>query len=127
MAAKQRCHDPNSSNYAHYGAKGIEMCERWRNSFEAFFEDMGVRPEGMTIDRLDQCKGYEPGNCQWATVDEQSLTRGTTRLYRWRGDWMTTRQISNIEGVPFNTLRKIVRHMTTIQAAVAEAKQKKRA
>lgn len=125
-AAKERCHNPKSSAYSSYGAKGIFMCDRWRNSFEAFLEDMGERPEGMTIDRLDQCKGYEPGNCRWATNEEQHLTRGSTRLYRWRGTWMTPRQISDAEGIPFNTLRKIVRHAPTIQAAVSQAKAKRR-
>lgn len=125
-AAKGRCHNPNNAKYASYGGAGIKMCDRWRESFDAFFEDMGARPEGTTIDRLDQCKGYEPGNCRWATSEEQSRTRGTTKLYRWRGDWMTTRQISNLEGVAFNTLRKVVRNMKTIQSAVAETKAKKR-
>lgn len=126
QAAKERCHNPNATHYASYGGAGIEMCELWRKSFEAFLADMGPRPEGMTIDRLDQCKGYEPGNCRWATIEEQHLTRGTTKLYRWAGGWMTTRQIANLEGVPFNTLRKVVRNMKTIQSAVAEVKQKRR-
>lgn len=102
------------------------MCDRWRFSFAAFLEDMGLRPEGCTIDRLDQTKGYEPGNCQWASFEEQTINRGTTRLYRWAGTWMTTRQISERENVPFNTLRKLVRSAHTIQAAVAQAKATKR-
>lgn len=126
QAAKERCHNPNNARYASYGGSGIAMCERWRNSFDAFLEDMGKRPLGKTLDRVDQCRGYEPGNCQWATAAEQSLTRGTTRLYRWRGTWMTVRQISEVEGITYNTLRKLARRAHTIQIAVAETKAKKR-
>lgn len=125
-AAKERCHNPNNAKYATYGAVGITMCDRWRTSFSAFLEDMGPRPEGCTIDRLDQTKGYEPGNCQWASIEEQALTRGTTRLYRWGGGWMATRQIAEREGIPFNTLRKLVRTSHTIQGAVSQAKEKRR-
>jgi len=126
QAAKDRCHNPNNSKYASYGGAGISMCEHWRNSFEAFLEDMGERPDAMTLDRLDQCKGYEPGNVQWATSREQSVNRGTTKLYRWRAGWMTTREISNAENVAFNTLRKYVRKFRTIQDAVSAARAAKR-
>lgn len=125
-AAKARCHDPNNAKFYMYGAVGIAMCDRWRNDFSAFYEDMGPRPEGYSIDRIDQTKGYEPGNCQWATSAEQCLTRGSTRLYRWAGTWLTTKEIAEREGVAFNTLRKIVKHHRTIQAAVSEAKAKRR-
>ena len=125
QAAKERCHNPKSSNFDRYGAHGIEMCERWRNSFPAFLEDMGSRPEGMTLDRLDQCKGYEPGNVQWATPAEQSVNRGTTKLYRWRGAWMTTREIADAESISFNSLRKIINKHRTIQSAVSYVRDRK--
>lgn len=126
QAAKERCHNPNAEAFKYYGARGITMCDAWRNSFDQFLADMGRRPEGCTIDRIDQTKGYEPGNCQWATDAEQHLTRGTTRLYRWAGGWLTTREISEREGVAFNTLRKLVKQHRTIQAAVADAKARRR-
>lgn len=126
QAAKQRCHDPKAAKYPSYGGRGIKMCNRWRESFDAFLEDMGERPKGMTLDRIDQCKGYEPDNVRWATAQEQSINRGTTQLRRWRGGWMTTRQISEVEGVSFNSLRKYVRSYRTIQDAVEKAKASKR-
>jgi hypothetical protein len=74
--AKQRCHNPLHAEYGKYGAKGIRMCERWLNSFEAFLEDMGPRPHpDMSLDRIDNTKGYEPGNCRWATKAEQAKNR----------------------------------------------------
>jgi len=124
-AAKERCHNPNSSNYPSYGGAGIEMCRRWRDSFETFLADIGERPAGATLDRLDQCKGYEPGNVQWATSVEQSVNRGTTRLYRWRGGWMTTREIAEAEDLSFNSLRKVVGRHRTIQDAVAYVRSRK--
>ena len=68
-----RCHDPKSTGYEHYGARGIEVCDRWRNSFEDFLTDMGERPgPGYSIDRQLNNGHYEPGNCRWATIVEQN-------------------------------------------------------
>lgn len=71
QAMRARCHNPKHSAYPRYGARGIQVCERWRNSFDAFLADMGERPDGSTLDRIDGSKGYEPGNCRWATTAQQ--------------------------------------------------------
>ena len=63
----QRCHNQNRKDFPHYGGRGIEVCARWRESFDDFLSDMGHRPEGMSIDRIDWDKGYEPSNCRWAS------------------------------------------------------------
>lgn len=70
-AARARCHDKSKFDYRWYGGRGIEMCPRWRKSFLSFYKDMGPRPRGLTLERKDNNKGYEPGNCVWATWEVQ--------------------------------------------------------
>lgn len=74
----QRCHNPNASTYFRYGGRGVTVCDRWR-TFENFLTDMGERPEGKTLDRINPFGNYEPGNCRWATAKEQA--NNTRRKY----------------------------------------------
>lgn len=86
MAMKDRCTNIMSAAFVSYGAVGITVCDRWlvgeggKNGWTCFFEDMGPRPRGTSIDRLDNSKGYSPDNCRWATPQEQTINRRSTKL-----------------------------------------------
>ena len=71
QSMKQRCYNTNKDNFSNYGGRGIKVCDRWKDSFINFFTDMGERPEGYTLDRINNDGNYELSNCRWATYKEQ--------------------------------------------------------
>lgn len=87
----ERCCNTQSEAYKYYGGRGISVCDRWRESFAAFLEDMGERPEGFTIDRIDNNAGYFPGNCRWATHSQQMAN---TRKNLYVTVWGETKHVS---------------------------------
>lgn len=74
-----RCHNPKSTSFHNYGERGIEVCSRWRESFSAFYEDMGPRPEDFSVERKDNNGGYTPSNCVWIPKGEQAKNKRTNR------------------------------------------------
>ena len=82
---KQRCTNPNAQQYKNYGARGIKVCDRWLNSFENFYADMGKAPEGFSIDRIDVNGDYCPENCRWADYETQQYNRRDTVKITFNG------------------------------------------
>jgi hypothetical protein len=104
-AAKRRCYNPNASNYARYGGRGIGMCDLWRSSYKAFIADMGPCPPGRSLDRIDNNKDYEPGNCRWATDVEQNRNRCDNRVIETIHGPMLLCEAVDISGLGMGTLR----------------------
>ena len=75
LQMKARCVNPRHRYYDYYGGRGISVCDRWRDSFPNFLEDMGDRPDGLEIERINNDGNYEPNNCKWATRSEQMCNR----------------------------------------------------
>lgn len=105
--AISRCTLPSHNKYKDYGEKGISVCERWRSSFENFLADMGERPSKLhTLDRFPNREGnYEPGNCRWATKEEQLENRGNTLYVTYNGVTKSLAKWAQITGVLRKTLQ----------------------
>ena len=101
-----RCENPNHHNYPRYGGRGIGICERWRKSFAAFWRDMGPRPAGCTLDRIEKDGDYEPGNCRWATAKKQSHNSSNPRFYALNGERLCISEWARRLGIGHERLRR---------------------
>lgn len=100
-----RCCKPSNKRYKDYGAKGITVCDRWRNGFTFFLEDMGLCPEGMTIDRKDNRLPYEPDNCRWATRSENQANRGISVIWIVHGNrFKSAKDAADFNGISTATV-----------------------
>jgi len=100
---RERCLCKTSRAYNRYGGRGITICERWE-SFENFYADMGDRPEGKTIDRIDNDGPYSPENCRWATDIEQANNKRNNRLLTYKGKTQTVPQWARELGIKTGTI-----------------------
>jgi hypothetical protein len=98
-----RCEDPKVTAYKYYGARGISVCERW-HSVKIFFEDMGERPVGTSLDRIDNTKGYYKENCRWATRYIQSRNTSRTKTITWNGETKTVTDWGRQFNIPHTSL-----------------------
>jgi hypothetical protein len=104
VAMHTRCTNPKHPKFRLYGGRGITVCERWA-SFEAFLADMGERPKGTTLDRIDNDRGYERGNCRWATDSEQNSHRSNNHLVKFTGVTCTLAEWARRTGLLKSTIR----------------------
>lgn len=100
---RSRCSNPRNAYYAYYGGRGIQVCERWQK-FENFVTDMGAKPDGLTLDRIDNSRGYEPGNCRWVSRRIQQNNRRNNRILTYMGKTATIAEWASALGMKFNTL-----------------------
>lgn len=102
----ERCNNPNHDSYERYGGRGIRVCDRWMNSFAAFYEDMGPRPsEKHQVDREDNNGNYEPCNCHWTTIKQNSFNRSTSKRWYIKGAmFMSSTEAANAHGVTPRTI-----------------------
>lgn len=121
-AMKSRCYNHHAPQYPGYGGRGIQMCDRWRESFERFLEDMGRRPSpGHSLDRIDVNGNYEPGNCRWATAKQQSRNVRTNCLIMIDGVTKTAVEWSEQSGLHQGTISRRARRGIAGQALLAPA------
>lgn len=101
QAMKSRCYDKNDKDYPRWGGRGITVCDEWKNSFVQFYKDMGERPSGHTIDRINNEGNYEPENCRWAIAKTQSNNTRKNYFIEYMGRIQTAKQwaeeLGNVE------------------------------
>lgn len=107
-AMKARCYHKRGKDYGHYGARGIVVCDAWKQSFLTFLKDMGERPEGKSLGRINNDGNYEPGNCRWETNLEQQNNRRSNRWIEFKGQRKTAIQWARFLNVGYSRfLRKL--------------------
>lgn len=122
----KRCHNPKTKCYPRYGGRGIKVCERWRNSFENFIEDMGKKPSPKhSIERRENNGDYEPSNCHWATNEEQVRNKRTNVFLEWNGKRMIVADWAKEIGVDqFTLYARISNGWSTERALTTPTKRK---
>lgn len=119
--ARQRCFNPNDDSFADYGGRGITMCDRWRESFDAFLADMGPRPSSdHTIERINNDSDYEPGNCRWATAKEQARNTRRSFYVEYRGVRRLLLDVCEDVGAPYSAVAGRLRGGWSLEKALTQ-------
>jgi len=117
-----RCTNPNQPGWLNYGARGIGVCDRWKD-FDAFLRDMGPRPEGRTLDRIDSDADYSPENCAWATRVRQNRNKRNSIVIEHDGKALPLADWAELLGMNYSTLyNRLYRCGWSVEAAFANAK-----
>lgn len=114
---RDRCNNPNNKSYGYYGGRGISIDPKW-DDFSVFLSDMGCRPSGMTLDRIDSELGYSPTNCQWATRKQQSRNRKYCRKFVWNGQEQFLWKLAEDHGIPVHTMNQRLHRGWTLDRAL---------
>lgn len=117
LSMRSRCSNPNSTAYSNYGGRGIRVCERWKK-FHHFVEDMGLRPDGCDIDRIDNNGHYEPGNCRWVSREINLNNRRNNHNLTWQGQTLSIAAWSRKLGMNERTLTNRIRRGWSIEQAM---------
>lgn len=100
---RDRCSNPRNASYKDYGARGITVCERWE-SFDNFMADMGIKPAGMSIERIENDGNYAPGNCIWADKRVQANNRRSSKIIKYKGAEYTMSELAAKFDIRLGTL-----------------------
>jgi hypothetical protein len=119
IAMRDRCRNPNNLAFKNYGGRGIKVCDRW-DSFSDFLADMGDRPEGFDLDRIDNNGNYEPSNCRWLSRQKNLNNKRTNRFLELRGETHTIAEWSRITGLSWLTIRQRLRYGWTVERTLTE-------
>lgn len=123
---KNRCNNPNSVDYKNYGGRGITVCDDW-SSFEVFYRDMGKSPDGYSIDRIDNSKGYCPENCRWADKKTQANNARNVPLYELNGEKFSIAQLADRFHINKGTLwSRIVQYGMNLEDALSRKNHTRR-
>lgn len=104
QSMKQRCNNHNSPSYHRYGGRGIAVCKEWEKDFNQFVSDMGKRPIGTSLERINNEKGYSPSNCKWATRKEQQRNRANKVMVSIQGVQYRAIELAEISGLKSDTI-----------------------
>ncbi len=115
---KERCYLKSHQAYDQYGGAGITVCDRWKNNFDNFVDDMGERPEGMSLDRIDSTKGYFKENCRWATHKQQQNNLKSNLKVMIYGVEMSVSEWARVYGINRQTICERIRRGWNPQKAV---------
>lgn len=112
QAMKERCGNPRHDSWPLYGGRGIKVCSEWVDSFAAFAADVGPRPDGTSLDRINNDGDYEPGNCRWATFSQQARNTRRSAIVELRGERMPLIDAAERLGVKYKALETSLRKGT---------------
>ncbi len=124
LSMKTRCRNANHPSFKHYGAKGINCCDEWFNSFDVFLADMGARPEGMSLNRINNLEGYCKGNCRWSTSCQQAGNTRRNIKVIWNCMEVNLIDVARQENVDYPILRRHIYNGKKIEIAVSALKSK---